>query len=48
MALTANQQLQREKLRKDRRRVELAAQQGSLEFADLELLALDEISTNPL
>ena len=42
MALTANQQLQREKLRKDRRRVELAAQQGSLEFADLELLALDE------
>ena len=42
MALTANQQLQREKLRKDRRRVELAAQQGSLEFADLELEAIDE------
>lgn len=42
MALTANQQLRREKLRKDRRRVELAAAQGSLEFADLELAAIDE------
>ena len=42
MALSANQQLRREKLRKDRRRVELAAAQGSLEFADLELAAIDE------
>lgn len=41
-ALSANDQLRREKLRKDRRRVELAAQQGSLEFADLELAAIDE------
>lgn len=42
LALSANDQLRREKLRKDRRRVELAAQQGSLEFADLELKAIDE------
>lgn len=41
-SLTANQQLRREKLRKDRRRVELAAAQGSLEFADLELKNIDE------
>ncbi len=41
-SLTANQQLRREKLRKDRRRVELAAQQGSLEFSDLELKNIDE------
>ena len=42
LALSANDQLRREKLRKDRRRVELAAAQGSLEFADLELEAIDE------
>ena len=42
LALSANDQLRREKLRKDRRRVELAASQGSLEFADLELEAIDE------
>jgi len=42
LALSANDQLRREKLRKDRRRVELAAAQGSLEFADLELKAIDE------
>lgn len=42
LALSANDQLQREKLRKDRRRVELAVAQGSLEFADLELAAIDE------
>ena len=41
-SLTANQQLRREKLRKERRRVELAAAQGSLEFADLELKNIDE------
>lgn len=41
-SLSANQQLRREKLRKDRRRVELAAAQGSLEFADLEVAAIDE------
>jgi len=42
LALSANDQLKREKLRKDRRRVELAIQQGSLEFGDLELKAIDE------
>jgi len=42
LALSANDQLKREKLRKDRRRVELAIQQGSLEFGDLELQAIDE------
>jgi len=35
-SLSANAQLRREGLRKDLRRVELAAAQGSLEFADLE------------
>ena len=42
MLLTANQQLQKEKLKKDLRRVELAASQGSLEFADLEAEAIRE------
>ena len=42
LALSANDQLQRERLKKDRRRVELAISQGSLEFADLELEAIDE------
>ena len=42
LALSANDQLRREKLRKDRRRVELAMSQGSIEFADLELEAIDE------
>ena len=41
-SLTANQQLRREKLRKERRRVELAVAQGSLEFGDLELKNIDE------
>ena len=41
-ALSANQQLRREKLRKDLRRVELAAAQGSLEFADLEKAKIKE------
>ena len=42
MLLTANQQLQKEKLKKDLRKVELAASQGSLEFADLEAEAIRE------
>lgn len=42
LSLSANDQLRREKLRKDLRRVELAAQQGSLEFADLEAEAIRE------
>ena len=42
LSLSANDQLRREKLRKDLRRVELAAAQGSLEFADLEAEAIKE------
>lgn len=42
LSLSANDQLKREKLRKDLRRVELAASQGSLEFADLEAEAIRE------
>jgi len=42
LSLSANDQLRREKLRKDLRRVELAAAQGSLEFADLEAEAIRE------
>ena len=42
LSLSANDQLRREKLRKDLRRVELAAAQGSLEFADLEAQAIKE------
>lgn len=42
LSLSANDQLRREKLRKDLRRVELASAQGSLEFADLEAEAIKE------
>ena len=42
LSLSANDQLRREKLRKDLRRVELATAQGSLEFADLEAEAIRE------
>ena len=40
--LTDNQSLRKEKLKKDLRRVELAAAQGSLEFADKEIGAIKE------
>ncbi len=42
MALSANDQLRKEKLKKELARVNAAAAQGSLEFADLEKKAIEE------